>query len=565
MATSSRDASKTALARAPRQVAEDLLVRIERSDDPAAIVRAIGPLDLLTALREADDERRVDLLAWATEEQIVGVIDLACWRGDAFDAEALGALVAPAVATGMDAAARLYGTLEGELRTLFLKPWVVVHLREDKNEEFPAAEGSELLEGADGHYAIEIPNPEDLPQVVRQILAALLNLPFVEYQLELECLRHDFPSELEEAALRWRKGRLADFGYAPREEGLAALAPLDPEIVKKRVAAGSYAPLPGAVALPALYRKCLAGHAFLDAALARAAAFDDPDLASRAALLPAMIGATVNLFLSGIGAVQGDLEAAARGARLTRDIMALGLGAVAGDDVDAAARALLVEPPISFVRAGMGVLAPLKERARGLARRLGVAIGGRPLAALDPPHSAIVEALAADVPRRFPPLDEGGDLSPAPISPLEGELVGFADAAEVARAQALLAEAENVPELLALLGALGGGAKATVAAASVVLYTALANAASLRPLRSLPLTGDEAAAFAGRALGTDADVLSADALRALAEAFGIAADGTVHPEDEREPRRRLVLRLLILGRARLEGGPPSAALIVVRP
>lgn len=562
--TKSAPKGPLAIAKAPRLVAEELLARIERSDEPAAIVEALVPIDLLAALREADDERRVDLLGYATDEQLVGVVDLACWRKDAFDGEALGALLAPAVATGTDVAARLFLTFENELRTLFLKPWVVVHLREDKNEEFGGAEGSELFECVDGHYAIELPNPEDVPQVVWQILAALLNLTFTEYQPELECLRHDFPIELEEAALRWRTGRLADFGYRSREEGLAALSPIDPEVVARRLSSGTRIPLPGGVGLPALHRACLAGHAFLDAALERAAGTDDPDLADRAALLPAAIGATVNLFVSGLGVPLGDLEATARGVCLARDTLALGLAAVVGRDVEAAARALLAEPPVSFVRAGMGVLAPLRERARALERRIGVAVGGSPRAALDPPHAVVVGALVSDFPRRFPRLDEGGDLSPAPLDPLDAELVGFADAGEVARASALLAEAEGAPALLARLGALDRAAGVLPAPASVVLLTALANAASGRSLRADPLSSEEAAAFAGRALGLDADALTADALRALAELLAIAADGPAHPADERDPQRRFVLRLLILGRARLEGGAPEEALLVAR-
>jgi hypothetical protein len=564
MAKRSRDVSKTALgmARAQRAVADELIARIGASDDPAAIVRALGPLDLVTALREADDEQRVELLAAATDEQIAGVTDLACWRGGDFDAGALLALLAPAVATGLDAAAHLFRALDGELRTLILKPYVVVHLREDKNEEFPAAESSELLECSDGIYAIELPDPEGVPQAVRQILAALVNLEFVEYQPELECLRHDLPSELEATALRWRTGRLADLGFAPHDEGRAAIAPLDPEVVRRRLAAGTRAPRPGGVDLPVLYRKCLEGRAFLDAALARAAGADDPELAERAALLPAWIGAAVNLFLSGIGTDVGDLEAAAQGTRLARDALALGLGTAVGRDADAAARALLLEPPISFMRIGAGVLAPLRERARQLERRLGVATGGRPLEALDAPHAAIVETLAAELPRRFPPLDEGADLSIAPLSPLDRELVGFADPAEVARAEMLLAEAERVPDLLARLGALDGAARRPVPTPSVALLTALANAASGGPLRSAPLSPDEAEAFADRALGIGAEALIADSLRALAEPLGIAAEGSAHPSDERDPRRRLVVRLLHLGRARLEGGGPAGALVV---
>lgn len=519
------------VAGAVRGAAEELLARIASADDPGAIVAALPPVDLLAALREADDERRVELLSLVDEGQYAGVVDLACWRGGSFDGGALLALVAPALASGRDAALRLYAMLEGELRTLLLKPWVVVHLREEKDDDFRVPEGSELFECPDGRYAVELPRPESVPQEIRLVLAALLDRPFEEVMPELECLRWEMPSQLEEDAARWRAGRLADAGYASREEGAAALAPRSPESVREGLGrgAGPTATPLDAPGLPALYGRCLAGAGFLDAALERAVREGEREGGGRAALLPAELGAAVNRFLAGAGIEPGDVEEAARGIRLARDVMALGLAAVSGGDVGFAARALLAAAPIVFVQAGMGILAPLRERARALARRLGAATGRGPLLALDPPHGVTVELLAREIPRRFPPLGEGGDLSPAPASPLPDEIAGFADPAEVGRAEALLAEAEHVPDLLARLGALGS--------------------------RPVPLPSAAVAAALGDAGGADEEERTSRAMRALAGPLGVAAEGETHPAAEPDPRRRLVLRLLHLAR---EGGLPQS-------
>jgi hypothetical protein len=513
-----------AIAGAARGVAEALLARISHSDEPAAIVAAASPLDLLASLREADDEQRVELLALMDREQIVCAIDLACWRGGAFLPGELLAMIAPAAATGIDAAARLFFALDGELRTLLLEPYVVIHLREDKNDDFDAAEGSELFECADGSYAIELPNPDDVPQPIRQILAALLYRPFEEYHLELECLRHDLPSELEEAAVRWRSGRLADLGFAPFEESAAAIAPADPEAVRRRITA---APGPRASAdlpLPELYGRCLGGAALLDAALERVATSDDPAFAERAGLLPAELGAAVSLFLSGARVEIGDLEEATSGIRLARDTLALGLGAATGGDVELAARGLIGLPPIWFIRAGLGVLSPLRDRARALRRKLGVAVGGDPLGVLDPPHAVVIELLSREIPRRFPPLDEGGAVFATPVSPFANELAGFNDPAQVALYEALLAEAERVPDLLAALGALK---ERPVPPPSIALLAALPGA-----------------------FGMGAEELCLRALRELSGPLEFAEAGGLHEEGEPEPRRRLVLRSLRIGLAR---------------
>jgi len=213
--------------------AERFVAKILSSDEAAALTAPLPPHDVLALLRAADDEQRSELLAIAQPEQIRGVIDLECWTGDVPDPMAIAGLLEPLVSTGLEGADRAYDALEGELRTLLFKDRLIVHLREDKDDDVPAAEGSELIQCPDGYYFVEIPDPDGFPGVLRQLLTAVLNKPFSEYQREFECLRHDLRSDLEEAALRWRDGRLADLGFGSREEALTLLSPRDPGGVRR--------------------------------------------------------------------------------------------------------------------------------------------------------------------------------------------------------------------------------------------------------------------------------------------------------------------------------------------
>ena len=75
--------------------AADILRRVRDADEPAEIVRALGPQDLLIAHREADDDQRAELLALATGEQARQLVDLACWREDRLELAALAIGRAP--------------------------------------------------------------------------------------------------------------------------------------------------------------------------------------------------------------------------------------------------------------------------------------------------------------------------------------------------------------------------------------------------------------------------------------------------------------------------------------
>jgi hypothetical protein len=534
---------------APEATAEAVLARIRAAADPKAIVRALAPQDLLWTWRAADDELRLEILGAAERDQVVLLVDMACWKESLPEVAELEELVRPLVASGPDGASLALDLIEPELRTLLLKSHARVHVVEDRNEEAPADEGSELISCSDGYYHIELPDPDRVSETVRGLIGALLLRQFDEYHRELECVRVDLASELEEIAGRFRAGRLADLGYATRDEGLALLSPRAPEEVRRAVEARVLSrPLSTDLPLPVLYGKGYAGHAFLGRVLASFETSTDPAVAARSGTLAGELAAMTGLFLAGMGTDIGDVAAVTRGVEQARDTLALGLEAVSRGDEDEAVRALAHVVPGLLLQAGLGVIAPLQRRARAVLADPRLASGGRSGGALDGPHVAALRGLAARLPLRWPVLEEGQDLTATLVEPLDHELAAFASLAQVETVQRLLAEAERVPALV--FGALGACAPlpAGVTASSVVL-TALAGK-------------EEPSRFAARVLEEPEDSFAASAMAVLAPAAGAAPGGPLFVGEEGDPMRRLLLRLVLLGRARLAAGGPSGALIL---
>jgi hypothetical protein len=542
--------------------ADRLLARIRDSEEPAALVRALGSPDLLLLLRQADDADRVELLSLAAPEQVREVVDLSCWKGDRFRADALEGLIRPLVSSGFDGAARALDALDGELRYLLLRRHAIVHLREDRDDEILVPDESEIIESPDRSYVVELPDPGTAPDTVRQLFQALFMRPFPEYQPELEALRHELPSETEERAFGFRTGRMADLGFGTREEGRSLLSPRDPAQARRLAEQGPpVPPLPAELPLPLLYRGGLDGAALLDGALARIRALlDRPDALrgrrrDKALTLDAELGAMTSLLLSALECDLGEPREVAHRVRRARDLLALGLEATFEGDPERAAAGLLAQAPGLFVQAAMGALEPLHRKARAVLADRRLLHGGRRGGLLDPPHLVAAEAAALEIPSRWPPLDEGLDLSCAPAAPLPFELVSFATLAEAARAERLVDEAAAVAGTL--LGRLGWQpAGAGEATASGLLMNALAHAFAGREPCPAPLDPADAGRFAARVLDAAEEELLADALALLGPLAGCPEATAAGPLDDDDPARRMLARLVLIGRARLAGGEP---------
>jgi hypothetical protein len=548
-----------------RRGADAFLRKLGDEDQPLTLVRDLKPHDLVFALEEADDEQRIELLALADRDQVQSVIDLTCWKGDHPDLVALGDLFSPLVMSGLDGAGKMLDDVTDELRTLFLKRFAVVHVRENKDDDIPAAQGSELIACPDGYYFVELPRPDDVTDLERQLLTALLNRPFEEYQRELECVRHDMPSELEELALRWRTARLADHGFEARTESLVLLAPRDPAQVERAIAEADGAPYPlrADPQLPVVFGANLEGREVLDRALLALAASNDPQHAERAQIIGAELGAMTSRFLTAIGTDLSDLEEVARGVRFARDTLALGLTAVAGADPQRGVRALLTQVPSVLVQAAMGLLAPLRDQARKLLAEPRLTLRGRPGALLDRPHRIAARGLARDLPLHSPELAGEADASAGEGEPRDDELEAFSDPAQVQRIADLLDEAELLDELLRVRLGFTAIPDTEGVTGSSLLLAALVNLSAGDELGALPLEANCAETFSRSFLEQPDRAAIGQAMAALAAHSGTAPEGAVDPSDEGDPLRRLLLRLVIIGRERIRSAEPLVFLPLV--
>ncbi len=192
---------------------------------PAARVAALPADDLLFTIRAIGLGDAVALVQLATPGQFRSLIDLDAWRRDRFAPErALPWLrAARSGASRDDRLARHWrrqlGALDRELLLLLLRETTVVHdLREDPDVE-PGSD--RVLRTPGGELLVEFTVDGLEYAAVRGLIEDLIaEEPFQAARL-LSALSWESPSELEEQALRWRAGRLADLGYPPLEEALS--------------------------------------------------------------------------------------------------------------------------------------------------------------------------------------------------------------------------------------------------------------------------------------------------------------------------------------------------------
>lgn len=206
--------------------------------------------------------------------------------------------------------------------------------------------------------------------------------PFQATRL-LSAIRWEMPSELEETALRWRTGRLADLGWPPLDEALSWFArppqtPAHPP--------GPPARPPGFLLAP------LAGGSLLD----RAAAQLPPQAREST---EAQIGAAANAVLVADAVDPGDVDAVRSAFEAARAYLELGLEKLSGTDEVRAVETLSAMSVKRIFQEGFGRVLELSWRARRILEAAG------PETRLGSPIDEALAALASKRPRYFPGLE----------------------------------------------------------------------------------------------------------------------------------------------------------------
>jgi hypothetical protein len=399
------------------------------------------------------------------------------------------------------------------------------------------------LETPEGKYLVEITVEGLELSAVRALVNDLIaDNPFETTRL-FEALRWEMPTELEEAAYRFRSARLADLGFPELYEALSLFAYADP---------GPPPPASAAASALATTRDRVD---YLEAAFS---GLTDEEKDG----FEVELRYVVNAALVAEAAEPGDLEAVRQASERVRDSLSLGLEHLCAGEPARAADAVREHPLRRIFQLGFSLTLRLKFRADRLAKE--------PLFQQDGVVLLLQEEAAAVVAlRRKRPLK---------ALKVEGaEPVPFRSRRELRESELLLERAEAQLRILrAVLGGTEEAARATVARFGVAmdvlgverLWTAVVALAVLdEALPVGPVPADRVAELCERLFereGSAAQLQPSAAERALAALSPRVAEG-LHEGLRRMVTRALTRLLSELGHAYLAEGRLGPAAAVVLP
>src|SRR5512137_1047791 len=321
--------------------------------DPRAVVRALPADELYHAIQDAGLAGASDVVQLASPQQFRTFVDLDAWRGDEVDPMRLvpwlraarGAHSGADRDDDLDAWREKLASLDAELVSLLLRSALRIHdLEEDEDPDF---ESERFMRTAEGRYIIEfLPDGADYVSVRRLIDDLYERDSFMAGRI-LSAVRWELVSDLEEQALRWRDGRLADLGYPTFEEALSWFA---------RPAARGQKPAGLPERPPGFWLASFRRETLLDRAAARLrpGALERFESEALAAANAAIVADRVD---------PSDPEAVRTAVESARTLLELGLESLSGGDVDAAALVLASTPLKSGFQSGFGQLLTLRWRA----------------------------------------------------------------------------------------------------------------------------------------------------------------------------------------------------------
>ncbi len=409
----SRWRALVARSRQPRKRLEALL------GDPAAasIVPRLGVEELYYLVRSVGPEDAVDLLRFASPEQIRGCLDFDVWDRDRIrPARALAWLH---VLDELDPA-RLADAIRGlddELIALTIGRHAVVHDRsldeapdpEIRRPVWPSPDGMFLVEMVTSHV--------DAARTLERVLERLYKGDQDLARRVLQDAKWGVAAEMEEEAFRWRSGRMADLGFVDYQEALEVYRWIDPARVRIDAPPESPDAVAGVEpeALPLPLGEQMGEDSFLGRALA---GIDDPRLLGT--LAPYLVS-LVNRVLAADRIDPADVDMVRSVAARARDTLSLGLQFLSGDEIGRARGVLATAPLLLIFRVGYALTTQLQRRAQPL-HRDGVGFD-------EPDLDALVE---------LRPLFPGGLDDPPMAGPR-----AFRTVADVRRVEGWLAELER--------------------------------------------------------------------------------------------------------------------------
>ncbi|MBI5585765.1 MAG: hypothetical protein HY892_18290 [Deltaproteobacteria bacterium] len=377
---------------------KEQLNRILGSPDPAELVAQMPATDVFITIKELGLPDAVDLINLATPEQIIHFLDLDLWQKDRLRREGISEWLETLEACGAGKLQQVLGKADPEFLIALLQQCLQVSKEEDREED----KGKEEELGGftlDRVFYVEFREAREAPLLIR-ILKSINSFDPVYYQDLLDQVYSTLPAEEEEAALRWRKGRLAERGFPDFFDSLEIYRYLPVE------SRGARGPSPEPVAEPSWvspgYLEVAGRGSFLYLAAGRRLTEEQIGR-----LQGEMVHLANQILVAG-GADPGEPEAIKESTRRAFQTLDLGLRHLSGEDPDEAARILARLPVSRIFQTGFSLGLDLKFRAEALFRQGDgfAALEGR-AEFLDSPYQEMIYGLFLKQPLYFDPAAEG--------------------------------------------------------------------------------------------------------------------------------------------------------------
>jgi len=201
-----------------------ILEKIFEQDNPQKWVRHIPQEDFFWLVKKVGEDDCSPLLKMASDDQRQYLLDLEFWEKDRLDLDKASEWLGRLHLADPQRLVKWFQSKGESMAYYYFFKGIQVEIRsEDEDQEF-----DESFFTFDDVFYVKILD-EAHGETIKDILRTIAADDLERYQAFLSTLAGVIPVELEEDMYRLRNVRLAEHGFLPPEEALAAYAPLDPE------------------------------------------------------------------------------------------------------------------------------------------------------------------------------------------------------------------------------------------------------------------------------------------------------------------------------------------------
>lgn len=200
------------------------------SADPPAAIRALPGDEFFYLIHEVGFPEAMEIMVHGTAQQIQTVLDFSIWDKDQVSLDKSDDWLAALVEAPVEALGRWAQGIDVELLALLVRRRVRIY--DLSVEEAPENPEGTLWDSPDRLFTIEMLGSPDQVRVTQRMIDSLYRFSPIMMRKLLVGVRAESDAELEEEALRWRAGRMADLGFVDYFEALQIYQELDPTSVR---------------------------------------------------------------------------------------------------------------------------------------------------------------------------------------------------------------------------------------------------------------------------------------------------------------------------------------------